>query len=178
MIKKPSHPNLYGTIETETGFMTTIESAHAHIHAGEGFSLSVVFEAVANGASVNYCFKTPLASSGVHVHTQLVDISATNNKITAELYEAPTNAPTSGSAIVAYNRDRNSTATTKLQSLVSGATINTTGAALLNKRIFTSSGTSSFIENIFKPDTWYIRQFTNGTGSASDISLFTFWCEY
>jgi hypothetical protein len=65
-----------------------------------------------------------------------------------------------------------------MQAIKSAMTINLTGATTLNTEQFTSTfGRSLDLEFVLKPDTWYIRTFTNGTGSSADISFFEFWYE-
>lgn len=164
-------------IDQSSGFEVNIEAGHHAIHRGWGFSLSHVFASVANGATVNYAFKTPTAASGYYVHTQSIILSATNNNVLYNLYENPTNIPTDGSDITTYNRNSNSLNASRLQALKSGMTIDTTGSTLLDSRYISSAGSTNTIETIFKPDTWYIRTFTNSTGGASNISIFTFWYE-
>jgi hypothetical protein len=171
--------NVHNVIERVTGAKTTINSDHRAIHKGEGFGISGIFVNVANGATVNYAFKTPTVASGKYVHLKYNDISAAGNKIRVDLFEAPTNAPTLGSDLSTINRRRVGTpAVSNMQAVKSAMTIDTTGAVTLETKQFISGQTRPIdIEFVLKPDTWYIRTFTNSTGSASDISFFEFWYE-
>jgi hypothetical protein len=179
MVGQGKDSKVYGArVDRITKSMQVINSDHAGIHEEQGFSVSGIFTNVANGATVNYAFKTPSAASGKMIHLKYKDIQATANKVRVDLYEAPTNAPTGGSNLTAYNRNRNSAATTAMQAIKSGMTIDTTGAAMLETSQHVNSvPRSADIELILKPDTWYIRTFTNGTGAAADISFFEFWYE-
>lgn len=164
-------------IDQSAGFEVTLEAGHHAIHRGWGFSLSHIFSSVANGATVNYAFQTPTSDAGYYVHTQAIILSATNNNILYTLYENPTTPPSGGSDITPYNRNRNSSTTSRLQALKSEMTIDTTGAIVLDSRYISNVGSTNVIETVFKPNTWYIRTFTNSTGGASNISVFTFWYE-
>ena len=166
-------------VEAVTGAIKTITSDHAAIHKGEGFGISGIFSGVANSSTVNYAFKTPSVASGKHIHLKYKDIQATANKIRVDLYEAPTNAPTNGTDLTPVNRNRVGTPTaTSMQAVKSGMTLDLTGATLLNSEQFVSNQARSLdIEYVLKPNTWYVRTFTNGTGGAADISFFEFWYE-
>jgi hypothetical protein len=65
-----------------------------------------------------------------------------------------------------------------MQAIKSAMDLNLAGATTLNVESFTSGSARSLdIEFVLKPDTWYIRTFTNATGGAADISFFEFWYE-
>jgi hypothetical protein len=166
-------------VDTITGGIKQLTTDHALIHAGKGFSISGIFANVANAAVVNYAFKTPTAASGKYIHLKFKEFFATANKIRMDFYEAPTAAPTNGTDIASINRRRIGTPTvTAMQAIKSAMDINVAGATTLNTEQFTSTtGRSLDLEFVLKPDTWYIRTFTNGTGSAADISFFEFWYE-
>ena len=156
-----------------------ITSDHSYIHDKKGFSISGIFSGVGSGATVNYAFKTPTAASGKYIHLKYNEYSATANRVTMVLYENPTTAPTAGTAITPINRSRTGTIPASgMQSVASGMTIDTTGSTTLTTRAFTSTTAVSLdIEFVLKPDTWYIRTFTNSTGASADISYFEFWYE-
>ena len=166
-------------VDTTTGGIKQLTTDHALIHAGKGFSISGIFASVANAAVVNYAFKTPTVASGKYVHLKFKEFSATANKIRMNFYEAPTAAPTNGGDLAAINRRRIGTPTvTAMQAVKSAMDLDLAGATTLNVESFTSGSARSLdIEFVLKPDTWYIRTFTNGTGSAADISFFEFWYE-
>ena len=155
----------------------TISTDHAGIHKGYGYSISGIFASLAAAATVNYAFKTPASEKVIHLKYK--EIQATANKIRVDLYEAPTNAPTLGTDVAAINRARIGTpVVTKMQAVKSGMTIDLTGATVIEITQFVGgSARSTDIEFVLKPDTWYIRTFTNGTGAQADISFFEFWYE-
>lgn len=156
-----------------------ITSDHSYIHDKKGFSISGIFTGVGSAATVNYAFKTPTAASGKYVHLKYNEYSATANRVTMALYEAPTADPTGGTAITPVNRARTGTPPASgMQSVAFGMTINTAGSTTISQRAFTSTTAVSLdIEFVLKPDTWYIRTFTNATGASADISYFEFWYE-
>lgn len=167
-------------LDTFTGSVTVITSDHNKIHQGEGFSISGIFASVANAATVNFAFKTPTVASGKYIHLKHEEFWGSGNKIRTDLYEAPTNAPTNGTDLTAINRNRTGTPTaTAMQAIKSGMDVTLTGALDLETLQF-GVGTAVRpldIEYVLKPNTWYIRTFTNSTGGAADINFFSFWYE-
>ena len=165
--------------ERVTDGQICINSDHAGVHKGQGYSISGIFSAVANSTTVNYAFKTPTVASGLYIHLKFKDIQATGTKVRVDLYEKPTNAPTVGTDLVAINRRRVGTPpVTSMQAIKSGMTLDLTGATTLNSEQFVGGQPRSLdLEFVLNPDTWYIRTFTNGTGGAADISFFEFWYE-
>jgi hypothetical protein len=165
-------------IERVTGAPRAISSDHASIHAGEGFSISGIITNLANGASTNYAFKTPTIASGKVVHWKYRDVQSSANKIRVDFVEAPTNAPTLGTDLVAYNRSRLSSHGTAMQTIKAGTTYDGTGAKTIDSAQYVGGQPRSLdIEFVLKPDTWYVVLITNSTGSAVDVSFFDFWYE-
>jgi hypothetical protein len=167
-------------IEPVTGSIKTISNDHASIYKGEGFSVSGTFINVPNGSTANYAFKTPSVASGKVIRLKQKEFFTAGNKLTIDLHEAPNTDPSSGSALIAYNHNRMmDTAVTAMQSLKLSATIVLSGTARLENLLtgYQSAIRSSGLERILKPDTWYIRVLTNGTGAAADINFFEFWYE-
>jgi hypothetical protein len=166
-------------VDPVSGGWSVVTTDHRKTHEGLGFSVQGIYTAVANGATVNYAFKTPTAASGKYIHLKYKDIQATAAKMRVDLLEAPTNAPTLGTDLTTYNRRRIGTPTaTAMQAIKTGMTIDGTGAATIESQQFLNSAARSLdIEWVLKPDTWYIRTFTNGTGAAADVSFFEFWYE-
>ncbi len=166
-------------LEWVTRAFRTITSDHAAIHAKEGFGISGIFSAVANGVTVNYAFKTPTVASGKVIHLKYVDIQAAANKVRVDLYEAPTAAPTVGSDLAVINRSRlNTPPASVMQAVKAGMTLDLTGATMLETSQYVAGAPRPLdIEFMLKPDTWYIRTLTNSTGGATDISFFEFWYE-
>lgn len=167
-------------IDFVTSGQEVITTDHAAIHKKWGYSISGIFANVANGATVNYAFKTPTLASGKIIHLKVKEFYAVGNNIRADLYEAPTNAPTLGTDLSAYNHNRISPIPpTKMQAIKSGMTLDLTGATMIESLLFGNSSTarSSDLERDLAPDTWYIRTFTNGTGGVASINFFEFWYE-
>lgn len=159
----------------------TITTDHSSIHESEGFNISGIFTGVANLATVNYAFKTPTVESGKIIHYKYHEFWASANKVRTDFYEAPTDAPINGTDLTAYNRNRiaaTPTATT-MQAIKVTMDATFTGAKDLETLLFgiTPVVRSMDIEFVLKPDTWYIRTFTNSTGGAVDINFFEFWYE-
>jgi len=161
-----------------TGAELWMDTDHGKIHDGEGYSSTAIYAAVANAATVNFCFKTPAASTGKYVHWKFVEVLAAANKVRVDVYEAPTNAPANGSDVASINRNRNSAKTSLMQAVKGAMDVNLAGAVTISSEVHTAGvPRSKPAEFVLKPDTWYIYTMTNSTGGATDISLFAFWYE-
>lgn len=170
--------NSRNIVERVTGGIKGINSDHANIHHGQGFSISGIFASIANAAVVNYAFKTPALASGKYVHWKYRDIQATATKMRVDFYEAPTNPPINGTNLTAYNRNRNSSNVSAMQAIKTGMTLDLTGAKMINTSQFVNGQSRSLdIEYVLIPDTWYIVTMTNSTGAAADANFFEFWYE-
>jgi len=111
-----------GKIDDTVSAMRTIGVEHAEIHAGEHFT-ATYSETVGTGTSVTVMISAPTATKKDH----LIFFVQASNSITAVWSETP-NA-SGGSAITAYNNDRDST-TTSLSTLVSAITYTSSGTTL------------------------------------------------
>lgn len=166
--------------ETNTNAWKSISLYQSSINDGEGFSISGLFTAVADSATVNYAFKTPTVASGKVIHLPYREFWGNGNKIRTDLYEAPTNAPINGSDLAVINRNRVGTPTvTTMQAVKAAMDIDLTGATDLETLQFGYAVTTRplDVKFILKPDTWYIRTFTNSTGGAVNINFFDSWSE-
>jgi hypothetical protein len=159
--------------------LEVISTDHTVIHDGKGFNITGNFTNVANGTVNNIVFKTPTAASGKYVHMKYYEFWTSGTKYNSSLFENPTTDPTGGTDMNVVNRNRNSAVETAMQAVKYSATIDTTGAIPLDSIVFGGSAPLRPIELEFvlKPDTWYIRTFTNNSGSAADINIFIFWYE-
>lgn len=159
-----------------TGAMKVIPTDHSIIHEGKGFNIYSNFASVANATSKNIVFKTPAAK---YVHMKFREFWTSGSKIAVAFYETPTNAPTSGTDLTVINRNRNSATTASMQAMKHSATIDTTGATLIDSITFGANASyrPSELEFVLKPDKWYIINITNNSGSAADINAFLFWYE-
>jgi len=167
-------------LDETTNGLPIITTDHAAVHDKMGFSVSGVFASVANGATVNYAFKTPTVASGKIIHLKVKEFYAAGNNVRTDFYEAPTNAPTNGTDLVAYNHNRVGTIpATTMQAIKTAMDLNLTGALNLETLTFGNSSVvrTSDIERVLNPDTWYIRTFTNGSGATASINFFNFWYE-
>jgi hypothetical protein len=159
----------------KSGALKEISLDHAKIHEGKGFNTTANFAAVANDGVSNIVFKTPATGQ---IHMRLMEMFTTGTKYQSALYEAPTNAPADGTNMNVVNRNRISENVTSL-TIKHTATINTAGATTLDSIVF--GGEAPLrpldLEYVLKPDTWYIRTFTNKSGGAADINIFMYWYE-
>jgi hypothetical protein len=155
----------------------TEDSTHKKIHEGNGFNVYANFASVANGAVKNIVFHTP--DDGRYPHMKFREFWTSGSKVDVGLYEAPTNAPTGGTDLTVINRNRNSPKVTSMQVMKHTATIDTTGATLIDSITFGANASYRplELEFVLKPDSWYIVQITNNSGSAADINAFLFWYE-
>lgn len=167
-------------IDMTTGSMTGITSDHRAIHKKEGYHTAGIFTAVANGATVNYAFKTPTLASGKLIHWKFTEMYADGTRVRTDLYEAPTNDPINGTNLAMVNRNRvRPLIDTVMQAFKSSMDIDLTGAIPLEPKLFGNAvGARPFdLEYVLEPDTWYIRTITNQTGAAANINFFEFWYE-
>jgi hypothetical protein len=162
-------------LKDPSGSMKAISLDHTKIHDGKGYCTTANFAAVANDGVNNIIFKTPATGQ---IHMRFMELFTTGTKYQSSLFEAPTNAPTLGTDMNVVNRNRTSTNTTSL-TIKHTATINTAGATTLDSIVFGGSAPLRPLdmEYVLKPDTWYIRTFTNKSGSAADINIFMYWYE-
>lgn len=167
-------------LDATTNGLPTITTDHAAIHDKKGFSVSGVFASVANGATVNYAFKTPSVASGKVIHLKVKEFYAAGNNVRTDFYEGPTTSPTNGTDLVAYNHNRLATIpATTMQAIKTSMDLDLTGATNLETLTFGNSSAAriSDIERVLDPNTWYIRTFTNGSGATASINFFNFWYE-
>jgi len=167
-------------LDRTTSGLPVINTDHVGIHAKQGFSVSGLFASVANGATVNYAFRTPTVASTKIIHLKVREFYAAGNNVRTDLYEAPTNAPTLGTVLASYNHNRIAAIpATTMQSVMTGMTLDLSGATNLETLTFGNSSAvrTSDIERVLAPNTWYIRTFTNGSGVAASINFFNFWYE-
>jgi hypothetical protein len=159
-----------------SGAMKVIPTDHTVIHDGKGFNIYSNFAAVATGTSKNIVFKTPATK---YVHMKFREFWTSGSKVAVGIYEAPTAAPTGGTDMTVINRNRNSETTTAMQAVKHTATIDTTGATLIDSITFGANASYRplELEFVLKPDKWYIVQITNNSGSNADINAFLFWYE-
>lgn len=164
-------------VDSITNGMKTISSDHTSIHDGEMFTFSALITGVANDTTIAYAFKTPSVASGKTIHLKHSEFGSTAAKVRTDFYEAPTNTP-AGSDLVAYNRNRVGTPTASAMQAIKANLVglDLTGATMLENRQFINNRFSG-MEWVLKPNTWYIRTFTNQTGASADIDFMEIWIE-
>ena len=133
-------------IDKITNATKIITSDHSSIHMGNGFAISGIFSGVANSSTVAYGFKTPSVASGKYIHLKFREFSASGNKVRIDFYENPTNAPTVGVDFTAYNRNRNSSEVSQMQSIkVNISGLDLTGATMIDSSQFISNSARPWI---------------------------------
>ena len=120
-------------MDMSTHSLQVIDYAHHEIHAGSSFHAEYsVTTANTDDHRTGILFKTPATTKYAHM---VITVSATG-AAEAIINEAPTlGAPTAGSDTAIYNRNRNSTKTSTLQSLEGTPTVGS-----LTKAIETEMG--------------------------------------
>ena len=162
-------------LDKATNTLQTMSYEHHEIHGGSAFTVSYN-EDVGNGANCDVLLVTPNTTKWAHL-TYSVDVEV---EAMLYIYEAPTATP--GSALVAYNRDRNS-ATTATVTVSSTPTSITPGTTIIRQYHFGSGrtfggGDRAVFEFILKQNTKYLLRVNNMTANANYISLKLDWYEH
>lgn len=156
--------------------ITTIDFAHHEIHEGDAFTASYKVD-VANGANLDLLFVTPNTDKRIHF-TYVIEVELETDGL---LYENVT--ATVGTAVAAYNRDRNSlTAATLVvthtpSAITAGTTIIRSGHYGSGKTIGGNDRTVN--EIILKKNTKYLLRLTNVIANATNyMSVRLNWYEH
>ena len=171
-------PKLNSAIERFTGYVGSISSDHAYVHKGYAFTAIVNTGSIS--AAYDIAFKTPLVANA-YVHWRPIGISSSANYVSFNLYEG--DAFTSGSTVTPINRNRNSSATSDMQTFVKGATVSPSGTIIQAGGIGTSGtptarsggGSAADQELVLKPNTSYVL--TLVPAGATTCILELFWYE-
>jgi hypothetical protein len=154
----------------------TIDHVHYHVHAGYHFTVCHAATGVANNGNLDIRFKT-----GAKSCHSIFDV-APSAKAQFYVYEAATIS--AGTALAAYNNNRNSAKETTA-TVTHTPTVTATGTINPIKK-FLGSGTPGIpigaLENtrnelILKPNTEYLIRLTNTSGSAADLGICVFYYE-
>lgn len=169
-------------VERLTGYLTTITSDHAYIHAGLSFSIALDLGSISSAYYV--ILTTPASSTGKYVHFRpsASGITTDANSVEFTMQENITSY-TGGTSYTPFNRNRLST---NISSCVIkyGITPTVGSPVLLDTQQVGSTGipgarhggsTGGNDEIIFKPETTYLFTFT--PGGATNCSFNTFWYE-
>lgn len=162
-------------MDSSTNSLQTIDYGHHEIHAGSAFTASYKAD-IANGATLDLLVVTPNTDKYAHFTYEL-DVEAETDVL---IYEAPT--ATAGDAVVAYNRNRNSSnaATVVVTSTPTSITAGTTiirSYHLGTGRTF-GGGSRDNHEFILKKNTKYLIRLTNATTSANYMAVKLDWYEH
>lgn len=165
-----------------TGALEFITTDHAAIHEGMGFSIYASFEDVANGNTRHVVVTT---SATRYVHLKYYDLWISNASGILQIYENPQSVA-GGTPITPVNRNRVSS-TVSLETVVHTATLDLTGATLIETLYFGGGGVgpqgrvggerSLDIEWVLKPSEQYVFLVTNTSGVQADINFWAFWYE-
>lgn len=165
--------------ENLTKYTGTIESDHAYIHKGIGFT-SVVDVGSISGA-YHIAFKTPAVASGKFIHWRPTGLQTSANYCKIELREG--DSYSSGTAVTPINRNRLSSKTSFMQSFVKNATATPSGTLLCvsgigsagNAAARSGGGDGASQEIVLKQNTNYIMTIT--PAGATSVTCELFWYE-
>lgn len=153
--------------------VTVIEENHRMIHDGFMFSASAQDVAVANGAKFYMLLQVP---AGVFPHLQIFEIAADGGPLTYDLHEGTTFSA-AGTAITAYNRNRNSSNTLQT-TLTYDPTVTIEGTAIDEHYVPTAGtgktgviDTTQWGEFVLAQNTNYLIGVHNDSGQARNIQM-------
>jgi len=164
-------------VDSVSGCLKTIDIAHDMVHEGASYIASHLFSAVVTTASADIHILNG-ASKKLHINV----VGSPEGKCYGYVYEGTTYT-NSGTALVAYNKDRSSTNTTSA-TIFHTPTVNALGTQVLvtlfpggqgPKSVGTAIRTNS--EIILKESTDYLFRLTNVSGANKDITIELEWYE-
>lgn len=183
MVNKGIHPDGYpirAARDRVTQADMSISSDHANIHAGTGFSVSLLSAGVANNGIVGIQITTP---AGKYVHLKRYEVAISGSQAKLEIIEAPTIS--GGATLTAINRRRVGTPTA-CGCTIKGTPTSQSEGTTLETLIFGGGGVGASapsgsrsldIEFVLKPSTTYYLKATNTSGSTEDVGMWLFWYE-
>ena len=156
--------------------ITTIDFAHHEIHEGDAFTASYKVD-VANGANLDLLIVTPNTDKRIHF-TYVIEVELETD---GSFYENVT--ATAGTAVAAYNRDRNNLTAATLSvthtpsAITAGNIVIRSGHYGSGKTIGGSDRTVN--EMILKKNTKYLLRLTNVIANATNyMSVRLNWYEH
>lgn len=163
-------------LESETYAVKTIDYAHHEIHSGSSFFVWDRQD-LSNGAVFDYTVITPNTTKWAHFVLEAVSES----EMCVQMYEDPT-LSANGTAMVEYNKNRNSSKTATTQVLYT-PTVTSVGTTVIFEDQWGSGrkiggGSRGVEEWILKQDTKYLVRFTNLTTNANFLSVHFNWYEH
>lgn len=154
-----------------------INNEHHEIHEGDAYYITYVATGVASGSNADLLLLPPNTTTRCH----LVWSVDTNEETEFYLYEAGN--VTGGTAVTAYNHDRNSANAATL-AVTHTPTVTTTGTLIYHNYQGLTGGTTHFgsqerreQEMIMKQNTTYLFRVTS-RGAGNDISIYISWYEH
>ena len=111
-IQDPNDATRFGEFDSKFQIPVVIDVAHHEIHEGDSY----IADNVVDAAGLDLAFKIPTGTKRAHLIFQW----AAESKAHIEIYEGRTWTAGSGSKVVIYNRDRNSTNTSQTQEDTTG----------------------------------------------------------
>jgi hypothetical protein len=161
-----------------TQVLSTIEYEHHEIHGGSSFTAHHKFPLVGSGAFAKMYFKSPASGPKAHM------IASFSAKAEAEfqIRESAT-VSLSGTALTAFNRDRNSSNSSTC-TVRSSATVTMSGTSLGTIQVGGGNGAQGFggggsgrAEFILKVGTIYLFQ-VKSEAASNDVIIEADWYEH
>lgn len=161
-------------LDSVSGKQVVIDFPHHKEHDGDAY-LAWDREDLSNAQVFNYSLITPDTTKWVHFILEAIS----EKEMFVQMWEAAT--LTAGTALTAYNKNRNSSTTAKA-TVTSTPTSITTGSVLLMEDQWGSGkeggGSRGLEEFILKQNTKYLIRFTNLTANANFLSVHFNWYEH
>lgn len=171
---------LLGSFEYLTGYTAVIQSDHAYIHQGLGFSGLVDAGSISSTYYIG--FTTPSVASGKYIHWRPIGIQSSADYVSVKIYEGDTFS--GGDAVTPINRNRAMATTTSnmqafssdVTSSPSGTIIYLTGIGVSGNPASQSGGGGSANEEILlKANTNYVIEID--PDGATNVTMELFWYE-
>lgn len=163
--------------DSATYALNTVDYAHHEIHGGSSFVASYIAN-VANAGTINVTITTPDTTKYAH----MLWVIGTELESELRFYEGST--ITGGTALAAFNRNRNSSGTSTC--VVMGTpTVGTVGSLIFTDHLGGGSAAARFggetrgvNEWVLKKNTTYTVQLVNATASDNYMSVALDWYEH
>lgn len=161
-----------------TGYVAQISSDHAYIHKGMAFTALIDTGSISSAYHV--AFTTPTDASGKYIHWRPIGITSSSNYVDITLKEETSYTIAGGTDVTPINRNRNSTATSAMQSFKAGVTNAGTGTIIDLTGIGSTGGFFSLSggadganeELLLKPNTDYVLTITPSGVTTCNLKLF------
>lgn len=165
-------------IDRKTKALKCIEIDHNRVHAGRTFRASIIPVISGNGTATALSFVTSNNFEEAHF---LFDVH-TEQETKVALWESVAITANTGNDVIPMNANRNSTRVSGMVGMKEGATINLTGATLLEQLVIGAGGgnpgqTERSFEWNLKRNKAYAIVCTNLAGGADQISILANWYE-